>query len=108
METEAQGMGEDDENEAENLNSDTSIFAPKKHSSSCSLVKIKWHDWGRLIWWLQKYSYYVILFFYINIYTLNKKIYNHQVYIYMSWYTWGQKNIHMKYKKKYNLKTIER
>ena len=41
VETEAQGMGEDDENEAENLNSDTSIFAPKKHSSSCSLVKIK-------------------------------------------------------------------
>ena len=39
------------------------------------------------------------LFFYINIYTLNKKIYNHQAYIYMLWYTWEQKNIHIKYQK---------
>ena len=39
------------------------------------------------------------LFFYIHIYTLNKKIYNHQAYIYMLLYTWEQKNIHMKYQK---------
>ena len=38
-------------------------------------------------------------FFYINIYTLNKKFYNHQAYIYMLWYIWVQKNIHIKYKK---------
>ena len=39
------------------------------------------------------------LFFYINIYTLNKKICNHQAYIYMLWYTWEQKNMHIKHKK---------
>ena len=38
-------------------------------------------------------------FFYINIYTLNKKIYTHQVYIHMLGYTWEQKDIHIKYKK---------
>ena len=41
-----------------------------------------------------------IFFFYINIYTLSKTFYNHQAYIYMLWYTWEQKNIHIKYKKK--------
>ena len=39
------------------------------------------------------------IFFYINIYTLNKNIYSHQTYIYMLRYTWEQKNIHIKYKK---------
>ena len=41
----------------------------------------------------------IYVYFYINIYTLNKKIYNHQAYIYMLRYTWEQKNIHIKYKK---------
>ena len=49
-----------------------------------------------------------IFFFYINIYTLNKKIYNQQVYINMLWYTWEQKNIHIKYKKQHkNNRKIE-
>ena len=38
-------------------------------------------------------------FLFINIYTLYKKHYNHQVSIYMLWYTWEQKIIHIKYKK---------
>ena len=40
-----------------------------------------------------------IFFFYINIYTLNKKIYTRQVCIHMLGYSWEQKNIHIKYKK---------
>ena len=36
-------------------------------------------------------SLFMLFFFYINIYTSNKKIYNHQAYIYMLWYTWEQK-----------------
>ena len=52
------------------------------------------HNCSSLLYFLR-----VFLFFYINIYTLNKKIYNQQAYIYMLWYTWDQKNIHMKYKK---------
>ena len=41
-------------------------------------------------------------FFYISIYTLNQKTKNLQspdIYIYMLWYTWEQKNIHIKLKK---------
>ena len=41
----------------------------------------------------------ILFSFYINIYTLNKKIYNHKVNIYLLWYTWEPKNIHIIMKK---------
>ena len=44
------------------------------------------------------------IYIYINIYTLNQNIYNHQVYIYMLWYTWEQKNVRIKYEKEIQLK----
>ena len=37
--------------------------------------------------------YMILIFLYINIYTLAEKNCNYQVYIYMLWYTWEQKNI---------------
>ena len=72
------------------------LWKPLKNDEKCFLFNLK--------------SFFCSqdFFFYINIYTLNKKIYSQQVYINMLWYTWEQKNIHIKYKKQHkNNRKIE-